>query len=134
MYILDTDVLSALRRPERKPRLAQWLRHQHEESLFLSVVTLGEIERGIMLQRVKNPDFAAELETWLEKTSTLFADRLLAFGASEARLWGKLSARLGNNGADLLIAATALVAGATVVTGNTSDFIPTGVAVEDPFQ
>lgn len=59
---------------------------------------------------------------------------ILAFGSNEARVSGRLSARLGNNGADLLIAATALVAGATVVTENTSDFVPTGVITENPFH
>ena len=134
MYILDTNVLSALRRTERRPKLVRWLRQQPEDSLFLSVVTLGEIERGIMLQRTKNPAFASDLEAWLDRTSSLFADRILAFGAAEARMWGRLSARLGNTSADLLIAATAIVAGATVVTENASDFLPTGVPVENPFR
>jgi predicted nucleic acid-binding protein len=134
MYVLDTNVLSALRRPERRPGLVQWLRQQPGDSLFLSVVTLGEIERGIMLQRQKNTAFAAELEAWLDKTEGLFADRILAFGSNEARVWGRLSARLGNSSADLLIAATALVAGAAVVTENVSDFLPTGVRVENPFR
>lgn len=62
-----------------------------------------------------------------------FADCLLPFGAREARHWGQLSARLGHSGADLLIAATALACGATVVTENVSDFAPAGVMVENPF-
>jgi len=133
MYLLDTNVLSALRRPERAPRVAGWLRSKPEDQLFLSVVTLGEIERGTALQDNRNPDFAADLRGWVDRTMLLFSDRLLTFGAEEARVWGQLSARLGHNGADLLIAATALARGAVVVTGNVSDFEPTGVEIENPF-
>jgi len=133
MYLLDTNVLSALRRPDRAPQIADWLRMKAEDQLFISVVTLGEIERGIALQEDRNPDFANDLRGWIDRTSLLFADRLLAFGPEEARIWGRLSARIGHNGADLQIAATALALGAVVVTGNVSDFEPTGVEIENPF-
>lgn len=133
MYLLDTNVLSALRRPDRAPQIADWLRTKAEDQLFISVVTLGEIERGIALQEDRNPDFASDLRGWLDRTSLLFADRLLAFGPEDARIWGRLSARIGHNGADLQIAATALAHGAVVVTGNVSDFEPTGVEIENPF-
>lgn len=133
MLILDTNVISALRRPERRPQVAAWLRRQEEESLFLSVITVGEIERGIAKQVNLNAAFAAELNSWLERTTGIFADRVLPFGTTEARIWGQLSARLGHDGADLMIAATALARGAVVVTENVSDFAPTGVAVENPF-
>jgi toxin FitB len=132
MYLLDTEVISAVRRPERAAEVAAWLRDKDEERLFLSVVTLGEIERGIELQRQRNPDFAADLAAWAERTATLFADRILPFGIEDARVWGRLSARLGHGGADLMIAASALVRGATVVTRNVADFEPTGVRVETP--
>ena len=135
MYLLDTDVLSALRRPERVPGAEDWLRSMpSEERLFLSVVSIGEIERGIALEEDRNPDFARDLRGWIGRTTRLFADRLLPFGVEEARIWGRLSARLGHGGADLQIAATALAHGAIVVTGNARHFGPTGVAVEDPFQ
>lgn len=133
MYLIDTNVLSALRRPERAPRIAAWLRTKPEDRLFISVVTLGEIERGIALQEDRNPDFATDLRRWIDRTSLLFADRLLPFDAEEARIWGRLSARIGHSGADLQIAATALARGAIVVTGNVSDFEPTGVEIENPF-
>ena len=133
MYLLDTNVLSAVRRPERASQVAKWLRSKPEEQLFLSVITIGEIERGIVQQESRNPSFAEDLRYWIDRTTLLFADRLLSFGADDARIWGQLSARLGNNGADLQIAATALLHGATVVTGNASDFEPTGVQIEDPF-
>jgi predicted nucleic acid-binding protein len=133
MYVLDTNVLSALRRLDRAPKVANWLREQPERQLFLSVITLGEIERGIAQQEQRNREFAADLRAWIDRTLLLFGDRLLPFGPEEARLWGRLSARLGHSGADLLIAATALSHGAIVVTGNVTDFEPTGVEIVNPF-
>jgi predicted nucleic acid-binding protein len=133
MFILDTNVLSALRRPERAPQVAVWLQNKPERELFLSVITLGEIERGIRAQERLNPTFAADLRAWIDRTVRLFSDRLLPFGADEARVWGRLSQDIGHGGADLMIAATALAHGATVVTGNVDDFRPTGVMIENPF-
>jgi toxin FitB len=133
MYLLDTNVISAVRRPDRAPRVAAWLRGRAEGDLYLSVITLGEIARGIRAQERANPAFAADLAAWVDRTERLFADRLLPFGAAEARVWGRLAQDIGHGGADLMIAATALVRGATVVTGNVADFAPTGVAVENPF-
>lgn len=133
MYILDTNVISAVRRPDRAPQVAAWLRGRAEHDLFLSVITLGEIERGIRQQEARDPAFANDLRNWLDRTVLLFSDRLLAFEAEDACIWGRLSAKIGHNGADLMIAASALRHGAIVVTGNVSDFAPTGAAVESPF-
>lgn len=133
MFILDTNVVSAVRRPDRAPRVAAWLRGKAEQELFLSVITLGEIERGIRQQEGRDSDFARDLRSWLDRTVLLFADRLLSFEAEDARIWGRLSAEIGHNGADLMIAASALRHNATVVTGNISDFAPTGAALENPF-
>lgn len=133
MFILDTNVISAVRRPDRAPKVAAWLVGKPEQQLFLSVITLGEIERGIRQQKSRDPAFADDLRTWLDRTVLLFSDRLLPFCAEDARIWGRLSAEIGHSGADLMIAATALRHGATVVTGNTKDFEPTGVLLENPF-
>ena len=133
MYILDTNVISAVRRPDRAPQVAAWLRGKAEQDLYLSVITLGEIERGIRQQETRDPGFANDLRTWLDRTVLLFSDRLLPFEAEDARIWGRLSAEIGHSGADLMIAASALHRGATVVTGNVNDFAPTKVAVENPF-
>jgi predicted nucleic acid-binding protein len=134
MFIIDTNVLSAARRPERAPQVAQWLRGKPESSLFLSAITLGEIERGIQQQKRRDPGFARDLQSWLDRTLQIFADRVLEFGAEDARIWGRLSAQIGHTGADLMIAATALHHQATVVTRNIDDFAPTGVRLENPFQ
>lgn len=133
MWLIDTNVISALRRPERAPAVARWLRVQDPDALFLSVVTLGEIERGITQQDSRNPDFARDLRSWLQRTELLFADRILPFDPPAARIWGQLSARIGHPGADLMIAASALSRGMTVVTGNVDDFTPSGVPVLNPF-
>ena len=104
-----------------------------EDAVFLSSITLGEIERGIWLQDRRNPRFTTDLRAWLDRTTLVFSDRILEFGAEDARIWGRLSSEIGHSGADLMIAATALRYGATVVTGNVNDFRPTGVATENPF-
>ena len=134
MQILDTNVISGLRQPERAPELVTWLARQNDADLYLSVVTLGEIERGIARQDLLDPGFARDLRDWMTRTMQLFADRLLPVDAQSARIWGQLSAQLGHAGADLLIAATALRHDAVVVTRNVSDFLPTGCRVENPFD
>jgi len=134
MYLLDTSVVSAARRPGRAPRVAQWLRAQADAELFLSVVTLGEIERDVEMQARRDPAFAEALRRWLAETEAVFADRIIPFGAAEARVWGRYSARLGHAGADLLIAATAEVRRLTVATLNPRDFEPTSVQVVVPGQ
>ena len=134
MYILDTNVISAVRRADRAPQVAAFLRSKPEGELYLSVITLGEIERGISMETDRNPRFAADLRVWVDQTVSLFSDRILDVTAEDARIWGRLSAQIGNTGADLMIAAQALARGGTVVTGNASDFMPTGVAVQNPFE
>ncbi len=133
MYLLDTNVISAVRRPDRAPQVAAWLKGRAEHDLFLSSITLGEIERGIWQQEDRNPEFAKDLRAWLDRTMLIFADRILAFEAEDARIWGRLSQQIGHSGADLMIAATALRHGAIIVTGNVEDFQPTGAVVENPF-
>jgi toxin FitB len=132
IYLLDTNVLSALRRPERAPHVMRWLADKPDSALFLSVITLGELERGIAQQTQRDPAFASDLRRWLDRTVQLFADRILPFDADAARIWGRLSARIGNSGADLQIAATALSRDATVVT-NDRALLATGARIESPF-
>lgn len=132
-FLLDTVVLSELRKAKPSRKVVQWIKAQEADSMFVSVVSVGEIERGVEKARKSDAVFAAELEQWLESLLNLYADRILPVSANAARLWGRLSARLGHDGADLLIAATALAHGCTVVTRNVKHFAPTGVRVLDPF-
>ena len=133
-FLLDTVVLSELRKAKPSHKVARWFKAQKTESLFISVVSIGEIERGIERARKADAEFAAELEQWLETLLSVYGDRLLPVSANAARHWGRLSAKLGYDGADLLIAVTALSHGATVVTRNVKHFVPTGVQVFNPFD
>jgi len=133
MYLVDTVVLSELRKTRRNAALIAWFERQRTADLFISVISIGEIERGIARQRGSNPDFAAALASWLDKLLSIYGDRILGFDLEAARRWGSLSAALGNEGADLMIAATALQHGLTVVTRNIREFEAAGVPVLDPF-
>jgi predicted nucleic acid-binding protein len=134
MFLIDTVTLSELRRRQRNPMVVAWFERQRTADLFLSVISIGEMERGIARQRAIDPGFADALALWLDRMLTLYGERIVPFDLGAARRWGALSATLGNDSADLMIAATALEHGLTVVTRNVSDFEPTGVAVLDPFS
>ena len=134
MFLLNTDVLSALRRRERNPRAVRWVETQRTANLHLSVVTIGEIERGITQQKRRNPSFAQDLAGWLDRVLAWYGDRILPVDTGTARRWGQLSATLGYDGANLLIAATALENGLTVVTRNVRHLEPTGVSTLNPFE
>ncbi|MBM3570683.1 MAG: type II toxin-antitoxin system VapC family toxin [Alphaproteobacteria bacterium] len=135
MFLLDTVVLSELRkRPGRRnPHVVAWLGRRAPSELFLSAVTVAEIERGIELRRADDPAFAQALAEWLDTVLRLYDDRILPLTVAIARRWGRLAARIGNPGLDLAIAATALEHGLTVATRDLGDFAPAGVALIDPF-
>lgn len=96
------------------------------------MASVGEIERGIVRQERRDPAFARALAAWLDSVLRLYRERILAVDLPTARRWGCLSRALGNDRVDLLIAATALEHGLTVVTRNVRHFDPAGVAVLDP--
>ena len=122
------------RRCQRDAGVVAWMAQQHQEDCYLSVVSLGEIERGIAGKCASDPRFAEDLAAWLDRLLRLHGQRLLAGDVPIARCWGRLSAALGHDSADLLIAATALERGLTVVTCNLRHFTPTGVATLNPWQ
>lgn len=126
-------MLSALRRGERHPQVARWLTAQRSSDLYVSVVTIGEIERGIERELTRNPEFARALSDWLDRLLAWYGDRILQVDLPTAQRWGRLTAALGHEGADLLIAATALQHGLAVVTRNVRHFQPTGVSMLNPF-
>lgn len=135
MYLLDTVVLSELRKHPRQRNhyLVHWIEGVASQDLFVSVVTVGEIERGIERQRQLDPPFSERLATWLDTILRPYEGRIFPVDVAVARRWGRLSQRIGNMGLDLAVAATALEHGLTVVTRNISHFEPTGVPVFDPF-
>jgi predicted nucleic acid-binding protein len=134
MFLIDTVMLSELRKRKRDAMVVRWFERQRTTDLFLSVISIGEIERGIARQRTTDPGVARALADWLDRILTLYGERVVPFDVRAARRWGALSATLGNDSADLMIAATAFEHGLTVVTRNVSDLEPSGVAVLNPFS
>lgn len=133
-YLLDTNVLSEWRKPVPDHGVVEWLATTEVDELFISVITIGEIRRGIVKLRLRNDHrHAAAYESWLAATKELFADRLAPVSVEAAEEWGHLIADRPVSTADGLIAATAKVHGWTVVTRNTKDFDTTGVRLLNPF-
>lgn len=97
-FLLDTNVISAVRRPDRAPKLAACLQSKSEQDLFLSVITIGEIERGIRQHEGRDSAFKSDLRAWLDRTVLLFSDRLLPFDAEDAQIWRRQSAEIGHTG------------------------------------
>ena len=133
MYLLDTNVLSALRKEENWSSLTRWMSAQRTSDLYISVASVAEVERGITRQQRRNPEFARALASWLDSVLAVYGDRILPVDLAVARRWGILSGALGHQSEDLIIAATALEYGLTVVTRNVRHFEPTGVPVHNPF-
>lgn len=133
-YLLDTNVLSEWRKPIPDPGVAEWLAAAVVDDLFVSVITIGEIRRGIVKLQLRNDHRqAAAYESWLVATKELFADRLVPVSIEAAEEWGYMVADRPVPMADGLIAATAKVRGWTVVTRNVKDFDSTGVRLINPF-
>ena len=133
-YLLDTDILSAIRRMQRDPNLEKWLRSINPADVYLSVVTIGEVERGIIQQRRINRAFAEDLQRWLDTILQRHEQRILPLTVSIARRWGQLRGELGYSSADLMIAATALEHNLTVATRNTLHFESTHVSLINPYH
>jgi predicted nucleic acid-binding protein len=132
MYLVDTNVVSEARRGSREARI--WLRSVDPGSIFLSVITLGEIMRGIALRRRTDARAAASLTLWLEQLRHDHANRILPISDRIALEWGRLAAERPRAMADALIAATAAIHGKIVVTRNVTDFADTGIPVINPWQ
>ena len=132
MYLLDTNVVSELRRPRPHPSVVAWIRDAPAESLHLSAVTIGEIQAGIEVTRTQDPAKAAELEAWLD-ARPLGGFDVLPVDAAAFREWARLMhGRSETLIVDAMIAAVAIVHRLTVVTRNVRDFEGL-VAVVDPW-
>jgi predicted nucleic acid-binding protein len=132
MYLVDTNVLSEARRGRSQAR--EWLRSVDPDHIFISVVTLGEIMKGISLKTRDDATAAAALHHWLEQLRSDYARRILPISDDVALEWGKIAATRPYDMADALIAATAVVHRKTVVTRNASDFKDLDVRVIDPWS
>jgi toxin FitB len=137
-YLLDTCVLSEFTRRQAEEKVIRWLDRIDEERLFISVITIGEIQRGV--ERLPDSARKTELLVWMNTAlSERFAQRMLPLDGSTILLWGSLCARLGKTGhalpvMDSLIAATALQHNLIIVTRNLEDFSITGVQVINPWE
>ncbi len=132
MYLVDTNVVSEARRGSREAR--RWLRSVEPGAVYLSVVTLGEIMRGIALKLRSDHRAATSLFEWLERLRQDHADRILPITDRVALEWGRIAAERPRGMADGLIAATAVVHDKIIVTRNVSDFADTGIPVLNPWQ
>lgn len=136
MYLLDTNVISELRKGGRANHgVTAFFATLAAEDIYLSVVTIGEIRRGLENVRARGDrEQAGRLEAWLDKVVTDFSDRILEFDLDCAQVWGKLMSPHPQHPIDKQIAASALIYDLTVVTRNTDDFVSSGVRSLNPFR
>jgi predicted nucleic acid-binding protein len=137
MYLIDTDVISELRKKDKADAGVQSFFEQarlDQSPVFLSVVTVGELRRGVELIRHRGDlPQARKLENWLQKLLAEHAEHILPLDADSAQIWGRLRVPHPENALDKQIASTALTHGLTVVTRNQRHYQGTGVSVINPF-
>ena len=132
MYLVDTNVVSEARRGTRAA--VAWLKSVNPTDVHLSVITLGEIMRGIALKEKSDPAAAAQLTAWLQTLRHHYADRILPITDQIAVEWGRIGALRPRGDADGLIAATAIVHDYMLVTRNVGDFEDTRATVINPWD
>ena len=132
MYLLDTNIVSELRKPKPHGGVMAWLESVDDAKLYLSAVTLGEIQAGVEITREQDAAKAIEIEAWLELVASSY--QVLPMDAAVFRRWARLMHRTSNTlYEDAMIAATADVHGLTVVTRNVADFKSFGLPLLNPF-
>ncbi len=133
MYLLDTNIVSELRKPRPSPAVVAWVQSIDDKDLFISAVTIGAIQAGIELTREQDVDKAEELAAWADQLAASFG--ILAMDAQCFRGWAKLAHRQSNTlYEDAMIAATALEHNLTVVSRNVRDFARLQVPALNPFK
>lgn len=137
MYLVDTDVISEARKGERaNPGVRRFFENVERNSIpvYLSAVTIGELRQAVEIVRHRGDEAQTRvLERWLTRVVSTYEDSILGFDAEMAEIWGRLRVPNPENPLDKQIAATALINDLTVVTRNTTHFIPSGVQVLNPF-
>lgn len=135
MFLLDTNVISEIRKGRRAdPLVRAWFHAHASQSHYLSVMTLGEIRCGIDQIQAKDGAKAVALEIWLTEIKVIFQGRILGIGVDAAERWGRMNSGKKLPEVDGLIAATAWVHGLTVATRNVDDFVRSGVNVVNPWE
>lgn len=135
MFLIDTNVISEIRKGARtNPAVRAWFESHAADSYHLSVLTLGEIRKGIEQIRAKDTGKAAAFEKWLTEILASYEGRILGIGLDEAEIWGRLNFGGRLPEVDGLIAATALTHGLTVVTRNVKDYVRSNVNVINPWD
>lgn len=133
MYLLDTNIVSELRRPRPQGAVTAWIEAQRPEKLAIAAPTIGEIALGIERTRKSNPARAAELAIWLDGVSQSL--NVLAASETTFRIWGQLAfGKAPAHFFDLLIAATAIEHGLMIATRNVRDFDGIGLRLVNPFD
>lgn len=134
-WLVDTNIISEIRKRSRcHPGVAGWWASVEERDLFLSVLTLGEIRRGIEGVRHRDPAKAAALERWVRDVADAFGSRIIGVDPAVAEAWGRMSAARSVPVIDALLAATAQVHDLVLVTRNTVDVSGLGVQTLNPFD
>lgn len=134
-FLLDTNVISELRKgPRSHPSVFRWFSSLSDEDIFLSVLVIGEIRRGIERIRRRDSKSARSLDAWLERLVSAYGNRILPIDRDVAEEWGRATAPGPIPVIDGLIAATARVHGLTLATRNVRDVARTGVVVINPWE
>ena len=133
-YLLDTVVISETSKRRPEARVLAWLAAQAVDELFLSVLTFGEIRKGILAKDRSDPAGAARLQRWADELRQRTADRVLPIDELVAFHWAPLVLKTGQESTDLLIAATALRHGLTLATRNVRHFQGIGVPIVNPWD
>jgi toxin FitB len=134
-YLLDTNVISELRKGERADaNVRKWFGELADEEIFLSVLTIGEIRRGVESVRRRDPDSAVALDGWLARLDEAHGDRILPVDRAIAEEWGRMNVPDPLPVVDGLLAATAKVAGLIFATRNVADVEGSDVEIIDPFS
>ena len=132
-YILDTNILSETRKKQASGKVIAFLTDTNPSTFYISVLSLGELRKGVALKHRTDPTAANLLSAWVDGLEFSFADRILGIDAANARLWGEWSAQRSRPVIDTLLAATAVVHGLTLVTRNTADVSGIDVELLNPF-
>ena len=134
-YLIDTIIISEVRKGVRcHPSVARWWAGVDDDQLFLSVLVVGEIRRGVETSRRRAPEKAAALEQWLDDLRSAFAERVLPVTDDVAETWGRMNAIRTVPVVDGLLAATAKVHGLALVTRNMADVAGLGAELINPFE